>query len=113
MDQKKLVDIKSAVNKFINELEKRGIHPESVLLYGSYAKGTAKEYSDVDLVVVSKDFEKFSLTDRLKILSHAAWPVQAGIEPLGYTPREIAEGGKDSILWEEIEQNHKVVYKAA
>lgn len=113
MDKKSLGEIEKIVKSFNNELIKKGIHAEQILLYGSYARGNATKYSDIDLVIISKDFEKMDPIDRLTLLSHAAWPVQACIEALGYTPQEIAERGKDSILWEEIEKSHKVVYKAA
>lgn len=113
MDQGQLVDLKSVVTKFIQELKKRGINPEKILLYGSYARGEATEESDVDLVVIADDFEKIPPLERLELLSYAAWPVQASIEAVGYTPREIAEGGKDSIFWEVIEQHHKVLYNKA
>lgn len=113
MDKKKLVNLNDVVNRFVRELQKKGIQPEQILLYGSHATGRADEWNDIDLVVISKDFEKFPLLKRLTILSHAAWPVQASIEALGYTPQEIAECGKDSIIWEEIQKNYKVLYKAA
>ena len=113
MDRKKLADLKLVINIFLTELKKRNIRPEEILVYGSYAKGTADEWSDIDLVVISKDFEAIPPVERLALLSHAAWPTGEAIEVLGYTPKEIAKNGKDSILWEEIQNNHKVLYKAA
>lgn len=110
---KKLFDPKKLVEIYIVELEKEGIHPQQILLYGSYASGKAHEWSDIDLVVISKDFEKIHPIKRLEILSLATWKLKAPIEALGYTPQEIAERGKDSIIWEEIQSNHKVLYKAA
>ena len=39
----------------------RAVHPLQVLLFGSYAEGTATEDSDLDLLVVmSKGSERFS-----------------------------------------------------
>lgn len=113
MDKKKLADLNIVVKKFTKELGKKGIYPREILLYGSHASGSAHEWSDIDLVVISDDFEKIPPLERLTLLSYAAWPVQAGIEAQGYTPREIAERGKDSIMWEEIQKNHIVLFKAA
>ena len=113
MDKKQLADLKKIGNQFVKELEQRGIHPQSILLYGSHARGTADEWSDIDLVVISKDFAGIPPSERLELLSHAAWPVQASIEALGYTPQEIAENGQDSIIWEEIQNNNKLLYEAA
>lgn len=110
---KKLFDPKSVAEKYIIELRKVGIKPEEVLVYGSYANGKADEWSDIDLVVISSDFENIPPIERLEMLSLATWRVDAPIEALGYTPREIHENGKDSIIWEAIQRNHKVVYKKA
>ena len=109
----KLFDTKKVILKYIEGLKKVGIDPEQILLYGSYATGMAHKWSDIDIIVISKDFETIPPLKRLELLSLATWDVDAPIEAQGYTPREIAKGGKESIIWEEIERNHKVVYKAA
>lgn len=109
----KAFDAEKIVSHYVVELAKVGIHPEQVLLFGSYARGTAHEWSDIDIVVISKDFEKIPPLKRLEMLSLATWKVDSRIEALGYTPKEIAERGKDSIIWEEIQNNNKIVYKAA
>lgn len=46
-----------AIRKFVEGLEERGIRVEHVYLYGSYARGTWLKTSDVDLIIVSRDFE--------------------------------------------------------
>jgi predicted nucleotidyltransferase len=49
-----------------------GIRAEQILLFGSQADGTAQEGSGVDLIVISKDWEKNSRRERLEILGVAA-----------------------------------------
>ncbi len=54
----------------ITELSKeiaRQFHPERIVLFGSYAYGTAKEYSDVDLLVIMP-FEGSPFRKSLEIL---------------------------------------------
>lgn len=109
----KLLDPAEVVIRYVRELEKIGIRPERVLLYGSYAKGTADLWSDIDLVVISSDLAGIDPLRRLEMLSLATGEVDAPIEALGYTPQEIAERGADSILWAEIQRSHKVMYEAA
>jgi predicted nucleotidyltransferase len=41
---------------FVKECKEIGITFEKVLLFGSYAKGTAREDSDIDLLLISKKF---------------------------------------------------------
>ncbi|MBI5299693.1 MAG: nucleotidyltransferase domain-containing protein [Deltaproteobacteria bacterium] len=86
---------------------------EQVILYGSYAKGTARAFSDVDLVVISSDLAKWAPIERLQMLSRATINVDAPLEVLGYTPEEIAANGDDSIFWEEISKTGKEIYKKA
>jgi len=41
------------IEKFKNELRRLGINPQRTILYGSYSKGDQKEYSDIDIIVIS------------------------------------------------------------
>lgn len=88
---KGIQEINRIIEKFKKELEKYNIHPERIILYGSYAKGNAREDSDIDLVVISSDFENMNLRERLEILGLAAGNVFEPIEALGYTPQEVLE----------------------
>lgn len=108
---KGLFDPKKIVVMYIKELVKAGIHPEEILLFGSYASGTTDAWSDIDLVVISRDFEKIPPLKRLEMLSLATFNLHAPIEALGYTPGEIERNGNDSIMWESIQKNHKRLYK--
>jgi predicted nucleotidyltransferase len=51
------------INKFVRGLEKNQIHIQQAILFGSYAKGTAKEWSDIDLALVSEDFSGIRFLD--------------------------------------------------
>lgn len=106
-------DAEKIVLKYVAALIQNGIRPERILLFGSYARGNANRWSDIDLAVISKDFETIAPLKRLELLSLATWKVDPRIEALGYTPAEISKRGGDSIIWEEIQNNHKLVYKAA
>lgn len=113
MAQDQLSQVKNTVGQYIKELEKRGVCVERVILYGSYAKGTAKPYSDIDLVIISKDLAKWPAIERLQMLSRATLHITAPLEVLGYTPQEIREHGDESIFWEEISKTGKEIYKMA
>lgn len=54
--------------------------PQEILLYGSYAKGTAREESDIDIAVVFDELESDWLESASR-LSGIAWSVSDFIEP--------------------------------
>ncbi len=50
-------DIKHLLNNYRQKLEAANIKINDIYVYGSYAKGTQHEYSDIDICVVSPDFQ--------------------------------------------------------
>ena len=59
---KELLDI---INEYISKLSKE-IKIDKVILFGSYAKGTNREDSDIDLAISSDDFSNMERTEALK-----------------------------------------------
>ena len=49
-------DIINSINKFIEEIKKH-YNVTAIILFGSYAKGTENENSDIDIAVISDEFE--------------------------------------------------------
>ncbi|OGP69032.1 MAG: hypothetical protein A2170_06215 [Deltaproteobacteria bacterium RBG_13_53_10] len=88
---KKRREIKKIVSKYKNSLETLGINVSQIILYGSYAKNRAKEYSDIDIAVVSPDFKKLDLFERQELLSKAHHKFGEPIEPIGLTPEQLKE----------------------
>lgn len=52
---------------------------DSVILFGSYAKGTNTEDSDIDVAIISSDFE--DIYDVMAELMGLTWGVDTRIEP--------------------------------
>jgi len=89
------------VKRYRDQLEKMGIHPTRILLYGSQATGTAREGSDIDLIVISGDWQKYSHRQRLELLGIAAARILEPVQAQGFTPTEIKEK-KIMPFWEEV-----------
>lgn len=87
--------------RFRGELERMGIRCERVLLFGSQATGTAREGSDIDLLVVSPDWAPYSERERLERLGVAAARILEPIQARGVTAEEIATHQLSS-LWEQV-----------
>ena len=76
------------VRQFKKALESIDIQVEQLILYGSHAAGTAREDSDVDVVVISPSFSNKSYWQRIDILTEAIYKVFAPIEASAFTPEE-------------------------
>ncbi len=66
----------------------RNITVHQAILAGSRATGTYLEDSDVDLIIVSDDFSKMQLPERLKYLQKQ-WKSKIPLEAFGYTVNEF------------------------
>jgi predicted nucleotidyltransferase len=78
----------NTVRQFKKALESIDIQVEQLILYGSHAAGTAREDSDVDVVVISPSFSDKSYWQRIDILTEAIYRVFAPIEASAFTPEE-------------------------
>lgn len=71
---------------FMEELDRTLGPVEGLILFGSWARGEAGTWSDVDVLVVSDAFRGLPVPDRIGLLlEHARPPIQ----PLGYTFEEL------------------------
>jgi predicted nucleotidyltransferase len=73
-------------------LEKRGFKISRLVLFGSYANGTQREGSDIDVVVVSDGFKNLGYWERIDILSQVIYEVFEPIEATAYTTEEWGSG---------------------
>ena len=47
----------NTVRSYAREIENLGIHLRKVFLFGSFAKGTQHEWSDIDVALVADEFD--------------------------------------------------------
>ncbi len=81
------------IRKFVRNLSKR-IDVERVILFGSRARGDHLEDSDVDLIIVSRDFEGIPFHERMDELI-LLWKSPVDLEALCYTPEEFERKKKE------------------
>lgn len=74
------VDVKilKSINQYINEIKKH-YNISEVILLGSYAKGKEHADSDIDIAIISEDFE--DLFEIMADLMGLTWDIDARIEP--------------------------------
>jgi len=105
---KKRREIKRIIAQFKKRLGELGVEVSQIILYGSYAKGKPREFSDIDIAVVSPTFKKLDIFKRQEILSMAHHVFDEPIEPIGLTPDQIKE--KNGLV-REILDTGVVLYK--
>jgi predicted nucleotidyltransferase len=89
--------IKKPLNQFLREVSK-SIKVDQMIIFGSYAKGTATPDSDIDVLVISDNFKKVREDKRLNILDRAARFIRPEIVAAGFTNEELVKFGELSIL---------------
>jgi predicted nucleotidyltransferase len=100
-------EISGLVKRYIEELEKNQIHISQALIFGSYAKGTANDESDIDVALISDAFTGERFEDRRRIVPLRR-KIDTRIEPIPLKPEDFDEGGA---LVEEIKRTGIVVLK--
>ena len=94
-------ELKQIVKRYRDQLEKMGIRPTRILLYGSQAAGIAREGSDIDLIVISGDWKKYNHRQRLELLGIAAARILEPVQAQGFTPGEIRRK-QLTPFWEQV-----------
>jgi len=80
------------LSRFRKAVESHHIRVDKLILFGSYATGANREASDIDVVVISKDFANKDYWERTEILSDAIYDVFEPIEAVAVTPEEWEKG---------------------
>ncbi len=105
------ISVVEAINGFQQALKKRNIYAERIILFGSCCRGDFSEGSDIDLIVLSEDFDKMSYWERIEVLTDAITDVYEPIEALAVTPQEWEKG--DSFLVEFAQDGEVFRFDAA
>ena len=81
--------IQRIVKQYVKKLG-QSITINKAILTGSWATGTQREDSDVDLIIISDDFSKTPFSERLSYL-HKKWTNKVPFEAFGYTKDEFRQ----------------------
>lgn len=93
--------VQSALKAYSQGLRSR-LNLQSIVVFGSRARGDHWENSDIDLLVISRDFQGLSSGQRIDLLLES-WPGIPALEPFGVTPAEC-EGPGWLMLWDALYQ---------
>jgi len=85
MNKKTIAEVK----KYEQLLKQSHVEFESLIVFGSQAKGTATQDSDIDLCVISKSFGKDRYAERVSLMKLSTDDT-IDIEPHPYHPDDLA-----------------------
>lgn len=84
------IDAKKIVKKYAEKLKKEKYPFAAIYLFGSYAKGKAHKWSDIDVAVISDKMKKNRDKGRF-LLWHIRRDVDSMIEPHGFTVKDFQD----------------------
>lgn len=84
----KIENIIAKLIKYIDKIEQNNIKIQKAYLFGSQIHNSAKEYSDIDIALVSADFSGNKYYDREKIRK-LRWDIDVLISPITFIPEEF------------------------
>jgi predicted nucleotidyltransferase len=83
------------VQRYLAALRAAGIRAQRAVLFGSFARGEATEWSDIDLIVIAPEFDGRKSIDLVKRLWVLTGEADNRIEPIPCGEREWeTEGGR-------------------
>src|SRR3989338_4851910 len=91
MDRKK-TEIITLLKKFLTQAKKK-TNIEKAILFGSHAKGSQKENSDIDILIISGDFENVKSYKRAPQL-YLLWNLPYDGDIICLTPEKIEKKKK-------------------
>lgn len=78
------------IKEYLAELRKHNINIERVFLFGSYVRGNYHPDSDIDIAIISKDFQGIRFYDRDKLVPLRR-KIDVRIEPIPFRPEDFSD----------------------
>ena len=81
-------NIQRIISQYLASLKEHGFQIQEAILFGSYARGNANQWSDIDLAIVSNEFEGVRFTDKNKIRKITI-SISSDLEILPFNPQDF------------------------
>lgn len=90
--------VRISVKNYVRKAREAGIDIQSAVLFGSYARGDAGPWSDIDLVVISPALDNGPVRPIIRELWELRAVTDSRIEPIACGPKEWADNQRRPIL---------------
>jgi hypothetical protein len=103
--------IKEAIKYLSDLLYEKGLEIDKIILFGSYAKGNYREDGDIDVIIISKDFNGKGIFERAEMLGDIEWKlIQKYLIPFDIITMSPEEFKKGISPISQFAKSGKVVY---
>ncbi|MFO8072847.1 MAG: nucleotidyltransferase domain-containing protein [Polyangia bacterium] len=91
-------DVRKKIETYVAQLDTLGVPVSRIVLFGSWARGEAHEWSDIDVVVISPVFDEESPRKEIALLWEALVATGGYIEPIPCGERRWIEDDGSPII---------------
>ena len=99
------------VRRYLAALREAGVDVELAVVFGSQVRGEARKWSDIDLLVVSRQYDELKGRSAINLLWRLAAHIDSRIEPIPCGSRQWREDDSSAII--EIARREGEVLRAA
>ena len=100
------------INDYLSRLMNK-VHIDKVILFGSYANGTATELSDIDVLIISKDLSDNTPKGKNGFyLDRLVGKFNPSLEVIAVNPKQLEDPVQKG-FFDEIISSGKVIYSVA
>jgi predicted nucleotidyltransferase len=104
-------DVLNSVQKYLAAVQEAGVEIEFAVVFGSQARGEVHKWSDIDLLVVSPQFDSLHDRSAINLLWRLTARVDSRIEPIPCGSLQWREDDSSAII--EIARREGEVLNAA
>jgi predicted nucleotidyltransferase len=91
-------EIVRAVQRYARAVTEHGVPVRFIIVFGSWVRGRADQWSDIDVVVVSPQFDGGARLDDVLLLWRVAGETDTRIEPIACGERQWVEDDASAII---------------
>ena len=102
-------EIRRIVNVLVKTLAVNKIDVDKIILYGSYAKGSQRDHSDIDIAIISPSFRGKKKLEVQAELARIFSKYLSIVEPVGYSSEDFQSAETESLLGE-IKRTGRILF---
>jgi len=100
-----------AVRRYLQAVERHGLVVRAGIVFGSWVRGTADQWSDIDVLVISPRFDDPVSPGEVHLLWRVAARTDSRIEPVACGERQWADDDATPLIEAARREGHRVALR--